>query len=191
MLASGAGLVRRALGLGLLPDREPIERLDLDLVRAIAREASKAGVGRDAAAALAEGRPSGARLRALMDRLDHALVESPVPALELRELLRTYDVDSLAALVGTSGVSLRRYGAGSRTVPDQVAGRLHFVALVTADLAGSYNEVGLRRWWDRPRTALGGRSPREALGRRWDPDSADAVAVAGLALALAGPGSAT
>ena len=65
------------------------------------------------------------------------------------------------------------------------------MALVTSDLAGSYNPIGLRRWWERPRTALGGRSPRQALGRDWDPDDPDAIAVADLARALAGPASAT
>ena len=58
LLAAATGLVRRALGLGLLPDRERIERLDLDLIRSIAREASKAGVGQEAALALLETKAS-------------------------------------------------------------------------------------------------------------------------------------
>ena len=187
LLAAATGLVRRALGLGLLSDREPIERLDLALILSIAREASAAGVGQDAAIALIdqEGGTS-ARLESLIVRLDGALADSPMPGRELHELLRVYDYDGLASLVGTSVASLRRYAGATRTVPDAVAGRIHFVALVTSDLAGSYNEFGLRRWWARPRGALGGRSPRGALGSVWGPDDEEAAIVAGLAASLVG-----
>ena len=188
LLEAAMGLVRRALGVGLLADRDPIERLDLALIQSIAREASTAGVGQDAAVALINRRPGGTseRLETLIVRLDGALADSPMPARELRELLRVYDYDGLAGLVGTSVPSLRRYGAGTRTVPDAIADRIHFVALVTSDLAGSYNEFGLRRWWERPRVVLGGRSPRAALGSGWTSDGDDAAAVAALAASLVG-----
>jgi hypothetical protein len=192
LLSAALGLVRRALGLGLLSDRAPIERLDLELIRSIAREASDEGVGRDAAIALIEqGDASSARLETLITRLDGALAESPMPDRELRELLRVYDHDALAALLGTSVASLRRYAAATRTVPDAVAERIHHVALVTTDLAGSYNQFGLRRWWERPRAPLDGRSPRAALGRDWDPDGPEATAVADLARSLVGSGPAS
>ncbi len=190
LVAASMGLVRRAVGMGLLSGRDPIERLDVDLVRAIAREASTAGVGQDAAVALLQGGdrvPAG--LATLIGRLDGALVDSPMPDREIHELLRVYDHDGLASLTGTSVASLRRYAAGTRAVPDAVAARIHFVALVTSDLAGSYNEFGLRRWWERPREPLGGRAPRAALGAEWSPDGPEAVAVAGLAAALAGDGA--
>jgi hypothetical protein len=190
LAAATMGLIRRAVGVGLLSDRDLIERLDLDLIRAIAREASAAGVGQDAAVALLQGgdrAPAG--LATLIERLDDALVGSPMPDREIRELLRVYDHDGLAALTGTSVASLRRYAAGTRAVPDAVAARIHFIALVTSDLAGSYNGFGLRRWWDRPREPLGGRSPVDALGRDWSPDSPRAVAVAELAATLAGDGA--
>jgi hypothetical protein len=187
LLAAATGLVRRALGLGFLADRERIDRLDLELIRSIAREASKAGVGQDAAIALLEAKPSApARLQALIARLDGQLLESPVPQLELRELQRIYDHADLASLLGTSPASLRRYAAASRTAPDPVAARIHFVALVTSELAGSYNEFGLRRWWGRARAALEGRAPREVLTGAWDADGPEATAVAALAHALAG-----
>jgi hypothetical protein len=192
LLAASMGLVRRAVGVGLLADREPIERLDVELLREIAREAASAGVGRDAAAALlASGHRTPARLEVLIGRLDGALVDSPMPDREIHELLGTYEHDGLAALTGTSVASLRRYAAGARSVPDGVAARIHYVALVTSDLAGSYNAFGLRRWWDRPRAPLGGRSPRAALGRDWSPDGPAAVAVAELAAALTGDGAAS
>jgi hypothetical protein len=192
LLAAAMSLVRRAIGLGMLPDREPIQRLDLELIRSIAREASTAGVGRDAAVALLEQRsPAGTRLEALIAELDRALAGSPVPDRELRVLLGVYDHDDLAALLGTSVASVRRYAGATRTVPDAVANRIHYVALVTADLAGSYNAFGLRRWWARPRAALQGRSPRAALGSAWDPDGEEATAVAELARSLTGSGAAT
>jgi hypothetical protein len=184
--AKAADLVRRAVGLGFLRDHGPVERLDLDLIRSIASEASSEGVGQEAATALIAARPSAATLGTLIDRLDRALVDSPVPARELRQLLTVYDVDALQPLLGASPASVRRYASGERAVPDDVAGRIHFVALVTSDLAGSYNEFGLRRWWDRPRTSLRGRSPRTALGTGWGPDDRRAVAVADLARSLVG-----
>ena len=80
---------------------------------------------------------------------------------------------------------------GSRAAPDEVAARAHYLALVSGDLAGSYNDVGRRQWWGRSRSALGGVSPRAALGSSWQPDGPTARRVADLAAALAGPGSAT
>jgi hypothetical protein len=82
--------------------------------------------------------------------------------------------------------SLRRYAAGQRTTPDDVADRLHFVALVVADLAGAYNPFGIRRWFDRPRPQLAGASPIEALGERWRPQDPAARRVRALARALVG-----
>jgi len=62
----------------------------------------------------------------------------------------------LAEFVRVSQSSIHRYRAGQRVTPDQVAARLHFLALVTSDLAGSYSEIGVRRWFQRSRSALGG-----------------------------------
>ena len=182
-------LVRRALAVGLLRDRPLIGKLDLDLLRGIAREASAAGVGRDAALELLR-KPSSRQLGNVIGRLDDALASSPMPERELGVLLEVFDVDQLATLLDTSAVSLRRYVAGSRTVPDSVAARIHWLALVSSDLAGAYNELGVRRWFDRPRTQLDGKSPRQLLGRGWEPDSPKVDRVRGLAAALAGAGGA-
>jgi hypothetical protein len=190
LLGPAVGLVRRALALGLLGGREEVTRLDLDLLRGIAREASAAGIGQDAALALL-AQPTPARLGSLIGRLDDALVASPMPERELAQLSDVFDTDALATLVGTSPVSLRRYAAGSRTVPDMIAARLHWLALVASDLAGSYNPVGVRRWFERPRTQLGGKSPREVLGAGWDPDDPRVDQVRVLAETLTGAGGAT
>jgi hypothetical protein len=69
--------------------------------------------------------------------------------------------------------------------------RIHWLALVLADLAGAYNEFGSRRWFDRKRSQLEGRSPREVLVAGWDPADPDVERVRELAAALAGAGAAT
>lgn len=185
------GLVRRAVALGLLPQSERLEHLDLELVRRIAREASAAGIGQDAAVALLHGGASNERLASLIARLDDALTASPLPDRELPELLRVFGRDDLADLVGTSVVSLGRYQAGTRRWPDRLAARIHWFALVLADLAGAYNEFGIRRWFERRRTQMGDRSPREVLGPEWDPGDPEVEQVRELAASLAGPGAAT
>ena len=190
LLGAAVGLVRRALALGLLQGRDRIERLDIELLRGIAREATSAGIGQDAALSLFE-RPTPARLGSAIARLDDALVGSPLPRRELARLADVLELEQLARLAGTSEVSLRRYASGARAVPDEVAARIHWLALVTADLAGAYNAVGIRRWFERPRSHLGGRSPREVLGRGWSPDQPRVERVRQLAAAVAGVGGAT
>lgn len=190
LLGPAVGLVRRALALGLLRDRERVDRLDMDLLRGIAREASSAGIGHDAAIALLE-LPTPTRLGNAIARLDDALSGSALPDRELAQLNEVFDIDQLAGLVGTSAVSLRRYGAGTRSVPDPIAVRIHWLALVASDLAGAYNPIGIRRWFERPRTQLGGRSPRTLLGREWSPYQPRVQRVRQLAAALAGAGGAS
>lgn len=193
VLAAAMRLVRHAAGVGLLAGAPVGDVLDLTLVRRIARSAAAAGVGGEPALGLLS-LPEDAgpeALTACIDRLDAALTGSPQPATALPELVAVYGDAFLGTLVGISPASLRRYVTGTRAVPDPVAARIHFLALVTADLAGTWNAYGLRRWWDRPRTVLGGRTPRAALGDRWDPDDPDARAVAALAATLVGPGAAT
>ena len=163
----------------------------LDLVRRIAQEASTAGIGQDAAVALLQGQPETNRLVELMDRLEDSLAQSPLPEREVPELLRVFDRDELAALAGTSSVSLGRYLSGSRAWPDELAGRIHWLALVLSDLEGAYNRFGVRRWFDRERVQLEGRSPRQVLGAEWDPASPDVERVRQLAASLAGVGGAT
>lgn len=184
-------LLRRALALGLLGDSERVDHLDLELVRRIAREASAAGIGQDAAVALLQGGTAGNRLAALIERLDESLAESPLPDREVLELLRVFDRKGLANLTGTSGVSLGRYLAGSRKWPDELASRIHWLALVLSDLAGAYNDFGVRRWFERERAQLDGRSPRQVLGMGWDPAAPDVEKVRQLAASLAGVGAAT
>ena len=184
-------LVRRALALGLLADQERVSQLDLELVRRIAREASTAGIGHDAAVALLQSDPDANRLAGLIERLDDSLAQSALPGREVPELLRVFDRDELAALAGTSSVSLGRYLTGARTWPDELAARVHWLSLVLSDLEGAYNAFGVRRWFDRQRAQLDDRSPRQVLGSGWDPSSPDVERVRQLAASLTGVGSAT
>jgi hypothetical protein len=128
---------------------------------------------------------------ALLDRAFTVLEECPLPATEWQAVRDVLDDELLMELVGASAPSVRRYAAGERATPDDVAARLHFIALVNGDVAGSYNDLGIRRWWRRPRARLDGRSPVEALGPGFDPDGPTAQTVRSLAAALVGPGAAT
>ena len=115
-----------------------METIDLGLIRSVAREASRAGIGMDAAVALLGDRVDDdpARLATLIARLEAAIAASPLPGPELGVVRGVYPDPLLADLLGISEVSLRRYAAGERSVPDVIAGRIHAVALVTSDLAG-------------------------------------------------------
>ncbi|MGH9129840.1 MAG: hypothetical protein ACRDY2_13005 [Acidimicrobiales bacterium] len=99
--------------------------------------------------------------------------------------------DLLARLVGASPTSVGRYRRSQRPTPDPVAHRLHFLALVVADLAGSYNSRGVRRWFCRPRPQLDGLTPRELLAGGWDPEDPGPQRVAALAGALVGAAGAS
>jgi len=184
-------LVRRADAVGLLSDRESVERLDMALVRRIAEEASAAGVGRSAAVGILGQPGTDERLASLLQRLDDAMAASPLPDRELRGLADMFDLDTLGHLSGSSAVSLRRYVAGSRRVPDAVAERIHWLAIVVGDLLGAYNEVGVRRWFERARTSLDGRRPSDILHGDWHPDDPDVERVRRLAASLAAVSAAT
>jgi hypothetical protein len=81
---------------------------------------------------------------------------------------------------------VRRYGSAARDTPQVIAERLHWLAMVVADLAGAYNDFGIRRWFERPRSQLGGRSPRRMLGENWVVDGKAAAQVRALARSLVG-----
>lgn len=128
-------------------------------------------------------------LSAAVKQINDQIEMSPQPEGEWAPVLATLGEDLLAALLGVSVSSVRRYAAGSRGTPQDVAERLHSVALVMADLAGSYNDFGIRRWWGRPRSQLGGRAPAALLGD-FDPNGQEAAGVARLASSLVGAGAA-
>ena len=73
---------------------------------------------------------------------------------------------------------------GSAITVDPEAGESPGESLVTGDLAGAYNEIGIRRWFGRKRTQLGGKTPASLLTGTWDPDDAGPQKVRSLAAAL-------
>jgi len=172
--------------LGLLPaSLESIETLDVPTVRAVLKEAAAAGVGRQALAEAEsrDQRDGGAWVEVLVHAND-ALADSPIPERTWPVLADLLGIDLLAKLVGIAPASARRYLAGDRATPDPVAARLHWVALIAGDLAGSYNEFGIRRWFLRPRSQLDGKAPADVLAGEWSPDDPGPGAVRALATRL-------
>jgi hypothetical protein len=128
--------------------------------------------------------PSIEETESLLRLVIAALEASPVAKHEWPAVSRVLDPDHLASLLGISASSLRRYLSGERDTPDDVAARLHHLALIVGDLAGAYNDVGIRRWFDRTRTALGDRTPAAVLAGEWNPDDPGPQQVRELARSL-------
>ena len=173
-----------AEAMGLLGD-ESVERLDLPILRRVARAASQAGIGTLPTAALAARRLAPDQLHAVLQTLRDALEDSPAPAQEWTALVPLFGVEDLARLVSISPASLRRYASRSRRTPDVVAARLHFLARVVAELKGAYNDIGVRRWFGRKRTVLRGKSPAQVLQGDWSPEDRTPQRVLDLARSLA------
>ncbi len=173
--------------MGLMRGGQDLEVLDLDTVRTMAQRAAGAGIGEAAAVALgARRKPDPSEVEEALDVLRRALEESPVPEFEWPSMVELFGVERLVRLVGVSVASLRRYAGRDRATPDAVAARLHFLAQIVADLRGAYSEVGVRTWFDRTRTQLGGRAPAQLLTGDWDPEAAGPQEVRALARSLVG-----
>ena len=168
--------------MGLLPD--DVEELTLDVVRAVATRAAEAGIGESAAASLRRSPTPPGHVTAALRELRLALEGSPTPAFEWPAMIELFGVERLAVLLGVSVASLRRYAKDERPTPDVVAARMHLLARIVAELRGAYSEVGVRRWFERVRSKLGGRSPDALLSGAWDPDGSDAERVLALARSL-------
>lgn len=177
-------LISTADAMGLLGDMV-IQRLDLPTFRRIVDRIAAAGIGREVQAALtARGDRDTVQIPDLLDRMALAIEESPAPAHEWPSLTDVFEADRLAGLLGISAASLRRYRSGARSTPDDVAGRLHFLATVVGDLAGAYNEIGIRHWFERRRVLLDGKAPADLLREGWDPDGPEAKRIRELARSL-------
>ncbi len=175
---------RRAEAMGLI---EPgaVARSDVTAVRHLANRVRRAGIAAGAADELNNVTvPTAAEVSELLETMVAALEASPVPKFEWGGLARVFDAEDLASLLSISASSLKRYASGERTTPDPIAARLHFLALVVGDLAGSYNDIGIRRWFHRKRIALENRSPAAILAGDWDPDEDGPVRVRALARSL-------
>ena len=181
--------------MGFLPaEAEAAETaLDLRLVGQVAARLSEAGIAREPAARL--GPRAGKALGAaeLEDVLQHtldAVDASPRPDGEWGPARELLGEELLARLLGVSVSSVRRYAAGGRPTPDNVAWRLHGVARILASLLGSYNGYGIRGWFVRPRTALEGRTPAALVAAATSEDDDGLQSVIALANALVGAAAA-
>lgn len=180
-----AAVLRRAEAMGLLSGAEEIAVLDAPAMREVVRQVQRAGIGADVHLAMSSAKPGSPAWGQALRRLGTALRESPAPQFEWRRLPEVLGMDLLARLLGISAASARRYRGAARATPDVVAARLHFLSLVAGDLAGAYNDAGIRQWFDRRRAQLGGRSPAEIFTGDWRPSAPEARRVARLAQALA------
>ena len=171
--------------MGLLGD-QVVEVLSLDAVRSAAGRAAQAGIGEVAAASLQATRLGSREVATALRELNVALAGSPAPAFEWPAMVELFGAERLSALVGVSIASLRRYAAGERSTPDLVAARLHLLVRIVGDLRGAYSPVGVRRWFERVRSQLAGKSPADLLSGDWEPDGDDGKRVLALARSLTG-----
>ncbi len=169
--------------MGLLSRQ--ITRLDESALQRLGAGLAEAGIGQVFVADLVRLPSSDPdRISALLEKVCEALEQSPAPEHEWRTLQDVLGLELLARILDVSESSVRRYLSGSRSTPDPVAARLHFLAFVVGDLIGAYNDYGVRRWFDRKRSLLGGNSPVQTLGKGWSPDYEGAFRVRELARAL-------
>ncbi len=170
--------------MGILERGKTISRLDANVWRDALARIRKARVGRRLALSIPEGDDGREAFARQLVQLDEALVASPVPTAEGPKLDLLLSRKLLTRLLGIAAVSLQRYLSGERAMPDAVAARLHFLALVVGDLSGAYNDIGVRRWFDRRRTLLDSHSPAELLASGWQPEDEGPRCVRDLAHSL-------
>ena len=169
----------------MLPGTQLIGTLNYDILSRTVQALSKAGIGREAGIGFLEPKSlKTEELARLLDNLLESMEESPVPDHELRQLIDVLGFDLVTRLLGASISTLRRYAASARKPPTLVAARIHFLALLVGDLAGSYTDFGIRRWFERKRAQLTGKSPLDILKGHWDPDAQGPSQVRKLARAL-------
>ena len=181
-----ARVLIRADAMGLLDDLD-IRHLDESSFDQALKRIAGAGIGKGFRAAWAARRKqnlSPEELDGFLIQLAEDLEMSAVPEHEWPALGGVLGISLLAKLVDVSPVSVRRYRTQARATPDAVASRLHFVASLVGDLAGAYNAFGIRRWFERPRAALDGRTPAALLSGDWSPEDPGACKVRDLARSL-------
>lgn len=179
---------RLAEGMGLVEANA--SSLDSADITRLLKRVREAGIARGAALHFDNVEPpSAAEAEALLKVVIAALESSPAPKFEWPAVARVIDAEQLAPLLNVSVSSLKRYASGERDTPDDVAARLHHVALIVGDLAGAYNDVGVRRWFERKRTALSGRAPAALLTGDWNPDDSAPQKVRELARSLVALGA--
>ena len=154
---AAARVIAFAATTGLLENVD-VRSLDMPTWEMVLKRLRDLGIGKIQGTATT-GDIRGEELSRVIKMIYNAIEASPMPSSEwssMRELLKD---DLLQRVLNVSRQSIQRYAAGDRQTPQEVADRLHAIALIASDLAGSYNEFGIRRWFERPRTQLSGKSP--------------------------------
>jgi len=189
--ATALQLFARAETMGLIPDaiaRQDSITIDRVTVQRLLKRLREAGV---ASASSVRLPTAGAEnLGLVLERALEALDASPYPPGEWEALREIVGDRLLARMLRISESSIRRYTAGGRRTPDDIAWRLHAIGGVVSALRGSYNEYGVRRWFDRRRTALEGRTPADVIADAESEDDEGFRRVVELACELLGAGAA-
>ncbi len=179
-------LVWRGQVMGFLPEGVSGDaELDRSLLEQIGAELAARGIAQEAALSLA-ATADASRLEAALRSVLAAVDDSPQPDGEWESARELLGDELLARLVGISPASLRRYASGARSTPDDTAWRLHAVARILAALLGSYNPYGIRRWFERPRAALGGETPAAAIAEAASEEDERLLSAVALAESLVG-----
>ena len=177
----------KAQAMGLINKPIDVFAMDWQTLQSRLKEIASAGIARSVLHDL--GRWHLASTEVLNRKLrviEELLEESAYPDKEWQAVRRFISDDLLARLLGgISEVSLRRYASGERVTPLDIATRLHFLALVIGDLSGSYDDLGVTQWFERPRRkAFNGKTPVDLLKGEWHPDEAGPTTVRDFARTL-------
>src|SRR3970040_1726572 len=179
-------VMRLVEAMGLIEPSGPLEEFGTEALRRVAEAAAAYGIGPDLARVIVDPRSTDGQRHRALGLLRAALEEAPAPRPEARSLLQMFGPGRARRrqLAGAAAISLRRYAAGVRGAPDDVAGRLHVLARIVGELRGAYNDQGIRRWFERRRTTLDDRTPQELLAGGWHPAGDGPGAVLALARSL-------
>jgi len=177
-------LLARADVMGFLPDSTNTSVLDMKLIRQVFKELE--GQGLRIEQVISSSPLTTDQLRVFLRKALEVSETSAMPLGEWPKIGEILGEKQLAQLLSISESSAHRYKSELRPTPQVVAERLHELALIIADLAGAYNNFGVRRWFNRPRVQLDGKSPQVLLGQNWDPNGSEIKRVRNLAGALLG-----
>ena len=189
--ATALQLFARAETMGLIPEtlaRQNAITIDRVTVQRLLKRLREAGMASTPSVRLPAASPE--EIGVVLERALEALDASPYPPGEWDALREIVGDRLLARMLRISESSIRRYTTGGRRTPDEIAWRLHAIGGIVSSLRGSYNEYGVRRWFDRPRTALDGRTPADVVAEARSEDDSGFRRVVELAEELLGAGSA-
>ncbi len=123
-------------------------------------------------------------------RLRAAVENTPLPYQDLTALLKIFDLSELGVLLEVETPELKKVlEKATVSLSKDAQMRAHFLAMIVADLSGSYTNFGIKKWFSRKRSKLQDRSPFELLERNWKPDDERVLQIRKLAESLVGMGA--